>query len=474
MKNKYLKILSISALGLMLGGCSLNTSKPNALAYSLNQNTKRATSIIKNMDEINSKEIIISEIAPITVYTSDNNLSVSRVSFNYLKPRIIKPLTTIKNNKKYALSLNEPKKLEQKNYISLTTFLDNQPELVTDDLENSTTDAENIITDVIEESTTNEKSLTENNNENNLTENASDNTVTEKNNNENETSNKEENIENNSNVEIDTNNEETNNENLVKDENQNNEDNSNVKKNKRKLSRKNLDRQLNLIEETYNICSAILESQYELEELKSSILNSGAKIKLICEKVNDGTITLSKEEIDNIYDKIDELNSCVNSCNNKYGELKSKVNAISNFKKNYFSYTRELNDMYKKILQSIDSRIDCYNDLNTVMQEIINIIGDENEIKELEQDTNLIKNDIDKENNNVENIDNKENNDKFGWNNRKQIIDSYKSNTITSNIDTFENKIPFGNKNKLNNNKMKAYKSTRAYLGKLKGAKLGV
>ena len=223
--------------------------------------------------------------------------------------------------------------------------------------------------------------------------------------------------------------------------------------------RTSLDGYIQNIESLYNECADCISCEAECKNAKNILTQNIKDCKTLCQKLKDGTIDLSQTEIDTCNDYLKILQSLTNRLGTTKGNVKTKVNSIVKVKNNYNTQIDSVKEAYQKLLEALETRLECYNECNNTIYSIQDVINKTNvNIKEAEKNKSESK-DINKnwtekveDVNKKQSITNKTNiinskNPNYEQQKNNIFGNTNNQNSLSSNQNTMNNTTPNSNKN---------------------------
>lgn len=216
------------------------------------------------------------------------------------------------------------------------------------------------------------------------------------------------------------------------------------------FSRTTLDEYIANIEVIYNNSADCVSCNAEYKNEKSILLQNISDCKTLVQKLRDGTIKLTTDEVGNCNDCLTELNKCTTRLNSTKGNISSKQQTLSKLKNNFSSNISGLKSAYKNLYEALDNRLDCLKDCNDKLCCASDIINKTNVDKEQAETNKSDQQDIvdyNKEDENQQIIDDNNEENLNSTNNDSQT----NSSTDTSISNTEKN---------INNNTLEKQNST--------------
>lgn len=140
------------------------------------------------------------------------------------------------------------------------------------------------------------------------------------------------------------------------------------------FSTDNLQNYFAKIQDLYNTCADCICANSECNNCKQELKVACNNCKSLCDKLNDGSITLTEEQISECNDCLNNLNECMNKLNSTKGDLNSLLSTLRPLLNNYYGNFTSLCECYGKIGMCLDTRIDdikqctsCVNQLNDII-----------------------------------------------------------------------------------------------------------
>lgn len=231
----------------------------------------------------------------------------------------------------------------------------------------------------------------------------------------------------------------------------------------------NLTNYINKIENLYKTCADCISCNTECRNETSNLKQNINDCKVLSNKLKDGTIKLSNEEITECNNCLDNLFNLSNRLASTKDNLMLKEKEIINLKDNFSKNIDNLQVAYEKLLTALESRLEylqtCNKDL-CVVCDIINktnvdfsaVEENRSNEKDIIYDTNTNNEDRNIVNNNQNNFDNQSYNSNNIENNQKYNVNNVKNNQTTKNPNMFNNQtqnLPINqNMNNANNQNM--------------------
>lgn len=128
------------------------------------------------------------------------------------------------------------------------------------------------------------------------------------------------------------------------------------------------------IEDLFNTCSDCICSNAECNNCRQNLKIACDNCTSLCQKLKDGSITLTDEQIASCNDCLDRLTECTNKLNSTKGDLNTLLNQLKPLMKNYNSNFWALCECYGKVNECLDTRIDDMNNCISCLDELSNII----------------------------------------------------------------------------------------------------
>ena len=128
------------------------------------------------------------------------------------------------------------------------------------------------------------------------------------------------------------------------------------------------------IEDLFNTCSDCICSNAECNNCRQNLKIACDNCTSLCQKLKDGSITLTDEQIASCNDCLDRLTECTNKLNSSKGDLNTLLNKLKPLMKNYNSNFWALCECYGKVNECLDTRIDDMNNCISCLDELSNII----------------------------------------------------------------------------------------------------
>ena len=152
------------------------------------------------------------------------------------------------------------------------------------------------------------------------------------------------------------------------------------------FSRDNLDLYINNLEQLYNVCADCLSCDAECKLEKSRLEQNLKDSKVYIQKLKDGSIKLSENEILKCNEILKDLTSCTTRLKSTKGIVYSKINQIALSKDNFTAKIDALTSQYQNLLEALDTRLDTLKCCNTNLNCIYDIINKTNvDVKKAEQ-----------------------------------------------------------------------------------------
>lgn len=144
------------------------------------------------------------------------------------------------------------------------------------------------------------------------------------------------------------------------------------------FNRNSLDSYIGKIEVLYNRCADCISCEAECKNEKNILNQKIEECKVLCQKLKDGTIKLTDNEITSCNDCISNISSCADRLKTTKGNIGSKSHAISKIKNNYNTNISGIEDAYQKLLDALETRLECYKNCNSSIDSVCNIINKTN------------------------------------------------------------------------------------------------
>ncbi len=128
------------------------------------------------------------------------------------------------------------------------------------------------------------------------------------------------------------------------------------------------------IEDLFNTCSDCICSNAECNNCRQNLKIACDNCTSLCQKLKDGSITLTDEQIASCNNCLDRLTECTNKLNSTKGDLNTLLNKLKPLMKNYNSNFWALCECYGKVNECLDTRIDDMNNCISCLDELSNII----------------------------------------------------------------------------------------------------
>lgn len=142
--------------------------------------------------------------------------------------------------------------------------------------------------------------------------------------------------------------------------------------------RTSIDSYIANIEVLYNNCADCISCEAECKNAKTTLCQNINDCKVLCQKLKDGTISLSQQEILNCNQNIKALNDFAGRLNTTKGNIKTKVSNINKIKNSYNTQISSVKQAYNNLLDALETRLDCYNDCNNTLLKIQDTINKTN------------------------------------------------------------------------------------------------
>lgn len=140
------------------------------------------------------------------------------------------------------------------------------------------------------------------------------------------------------------------------------------------FSTDNLQNYFAKIQDLYNTCADCICANSECNNSKQELKVACNSCKSLCDKLNDGSITLTEEQISECNECLNNLNECMNKLNSTKGDLNSLLSTLRPLLNNYYGNFTSLCECYGKIGMCLDTRIEdikqctaCVNQLNDII-----------------------------------------------------------------------------------------------------------
>ena len=188
-----------------------------------------------------------------------------------------------------------------------------------------------------------------------------------------------------------------------------------------------VDSYLSKVENCYNSCADCIGCNAEYKIEKTRLEQNLRDCKVLCQKLKDGTITLSQQEIEQCQKCLNSLNSNIQRLKSTKGNVSAKQKDVEKLKSNFASNLVTLDDAYQKLSDALQCRIECVKDCNNDLNCLFDIINKTNvnisdaqknksDQKDIDLSNEKLQNEINQlQNNNVvvpaqdENLNNKNN-----------------------------------------------------------------
>lgn len=144
------------------------------------------------------------------------------------------------------------------------------------------------------------------------------------------------------------------------------------------FNRNNINSYLQKVENLYNNCADCVSCNAECKNAKNILKQNLTDCKVLCEKLRDGTITLTEQDITECNSYINQLMECVNRLKSTSGNITSKCNEVNKLKANFTSNIGTIQDAYTRLLTAMETRLECINCCNETFNCIFDIINKTN------------------------------------------------------------------------------------------------
>ncbi len=128
------------------------------------------------------------------------------------------------------------------------------------------------------------------------------------------------------------------------------------------------------IQDLYAICNDTCAASYDLESLKSELINTCNNCNRLLGKVKNGEVKLSSQQIKTLGEYNKTLQSCINDLN-KCKDCSEDVNIINTLKGNFSNNCDSLVAKYLKVLNNLDTNGSLCNNAQCTVAEINNYIS---------------------------------------------------------------------------------------------------
>lgn len=128
------------------------------------------------------------------------------------------------------------------------------------------------------------------------------------------------------------------------------------------------------IEDLFNTCSDCICSNAECNNCRENLKIACNNCESLCQKIKDGSINLTDEQIASCNDCLNRLMEQTNKLNSSKGDLNTLLNKLKPLMKNYNSNFWALCECYGQVNQCLDTRIDDMNNCISCLDELSNII----------------------------------------------------------------------------------------------------
>lgn len=144
------------------------------------------------------------------------------------------------------------------------------------------------------------------------------------------------------------------------------------------FTRDSVDSYLSKVENCYNSCADCIGCNAEYKIEKTRLEQNLRDCKVVCQRLRDGTITLSQQEIEQCQKCLNSLNSNIQRLKSTKGNVSAKQKNVEKLKSNFASNLVTLDDAYQKLSDALQCRIECVKDCNNDLNCLFDIINKTN------------------------------------------------------------------------------------------------
>ena len=128
------------------------------------------------------------------------------------------------------------------------------------------------------------------------------------------------------------------------------------------------------IQDLYTICNDTCAASYELEDLKSELIDSCKNCNTLLAKVNNGEVKLTQNQVETLNEYNNTLKSCISDLKTCKG-CENDVEMISTLKGNFSNNCDTLVAKYLKVLNNLDTNTSICNNARCTVAEVNNYIS---------------------------------------------------------------------------------------------------
>lgn len=150
------------------------------------------------------------------------------------------------------------------------------------------------------------------------------------------------------------------------------------------------------IEDLYLMMNDACTANKDCGCLKSCILQNCDMLNLLCKQLKNNEIELSNEQIQACNDCLNSLNQYTNTLNNTKNDVQTQCNAVKTMNINPNANIEQVSSKYVKLINCLDDRLTCYANILSILTQlrctITGVCGEENVEEALKIEENLEEN----------------------------------------------------------------------------------
>lgn len=123
------------------------------------------------------------------------------------------------------------------------------------------------------------------------------------------------------------------------------------------LSRDNIDTYMGKVEDIYNLTSDLVYANTDLSTCNSILRQEVQKCNALCQNVKDTNVELTDDEKEALNAHLDEIKATIGNLRQTNGDIRKSVEAIKPLRTNFNNNMATINAKYVKILNALSSRI---------------------------------------------------------------------------------------------------------------------